>query len=158
MKITIKANKFNFEQVAEKKINIYVKDLENIVDNDKTIINYNLVLSVEDIPNAIIKYKLFNTDKNGYAINIKPVSALQLNAIGILKKEKINGIDTGMVEIDTDEIRKKIGTHYQAKLHIVEGYDSEKEKKYNWYFIIPIKADTAILTQIMQAIEEKKNK
>lgn len=153
-KTTIKASNFDFTQMLNKKLNVYLEKIVPVLDNEKTIINYNLIFSLEKIPNALVKYTLYKLDKDNYAKSLKVCTSLQLNALNLLQKEKINGYYTGNVIFSLEDIKNSIGKCYQAQLYLIDSVDNGK--KYQWKFLLPSNADTSILEQIREMQESKK--
>ena len=155
-KITIKANQFDFKQMLNKKIEVYFTDIKPITNAKNEIINYDLFFTLENVPNAVVKYTLYKLDKLEFANAIKPITALQLKALGLIKEEKIKGYNTGRVIFSIDAIKKSVGGKYEARLFLMDEIDNASGKQYQWKLLLPSSCDMDILEQIRATKENSK--
>lgn len=162
--ITARMGKFDFSQIVNEELNWTLYDVEIEANEDKTAKNYILSFCPVGLENAVVKYRLFNVDKDGLAKGYRLTTALQLTALGAIKEEtyklpsgKI--IKTGTVKLDPLSLFRFKGKTYPAKCYIVPSVINDKQ--IDWVLIIPENPNNEILEKIRLAIskaDEKDNK
>lgn len=155
----IKLNKFDFTQLQGEDVEVTFLDAQPITDKEESIINYKLMFIVEGIENALISYTLYKLNKDNDAVCLKQVTALQLNALGVLEEETKTTksglvIKTGIVKFDPDDLRMLEGKTYNARLFVIDSITNGKTIK--WVFLLPKNADTSILERIREQAEKSK--
>lgn len=156
---SIKLNQFDFTQLQGEDVEVTFLDAQPITDKEESIINYKLLFMVEGIENALVSYTLYKLNKDNDAVGLKQVTALQLNALGVLEEETKTTksglvIKTGIVKFDPDNLPMLEGKRYNARLFVIDSITNGKTIK--WVLLLPKNADTSILERIREQAEKSK--
>ena len=158
MKVSIRLCKFNFNQLQGANVKATLQEFKTITDEQHNIINYKCVFIINDIKIAEVPILLFNVNTDGEIYGLNNRCALLLAQMGLFTEQEQDGIKTGQIDIDTDDIKKYIGKSVECKLDI-SSFENDKQETISFVWLYPIKPNeqaTSILLRIAQAKQNSK--
>ena len=157
--VSVKYSNFDFTQLNDEIVSVRLVNIEPVCDKENVVVNYRLMLELEGIENAVVRCLMYNVGKDGLKSSIRTVTALQLEALGAIKKTQKTlpsgkVIDTGYCEIDESGLNKYIGREYQARVAVMN--EIKDGRAFSWVLLIPAGCDGQLVENIREMRERAK--